>query len=145
MVRRVRVLAFAVLLLVLPLAIADTQPRGTASITSPTEEFGAAIGDDYFLATWRQFERYWKKLDAESNRMTLVDLGKTEEGRSQWMAIITAPENFARLNRYRRSHVVSPALKALPSRTLGRLHRKAAPSSGSTEGCMPTRCWVRSN
>ena len=101
MVRRARALTLAALLLVLPLTLAGTQPRGTASITSPTQQFGAAIGDDYFLATWRQFEAYWKKLDAESNRMTLVDLGKTEEGRSQWMAIITAPENFQRLDRYK--------------------------------------------
>jgi hypothetical protein len=101
MIRRARALTLATLLLVLPLALAGTQPRGTASITSPTQQFGAAIGDDYFLATWRQFEAYWKKLDAESNRMTLVDLGKTEEGRSQWMAIITAPENFQRLDRYK--------------------------------------------
>ena len=85
----------------LPFAPAGTQPRAPASITSPTQQFGAAIGDDYFLATWRQFEDYWKKLDRESNRMALVDLGKTEEGRSQWMAIITAPENFQRLDRYK--------------------------------------------
>ena len=101
MIRRARVLAVAALLLLLPFALAGTQPRGTASITSPTQQFGAAIGDDYFLATWRQFEDYWKKLDRESNRMALVDLGKTEEGRSQWMAIITAPENFQRLERYK--------------------------------------------
>src|SRR5262245_20601750 len=101
MVRRARPLSLAALLLLLPLAPADTQPRAAASITSPTQQFGAAIGDDYFLATWRQFEEYWKKLDRESNRMELVDLGKTEEGRSQWVAIVTAPENFQRLQRYK--------------------------------------------
>ena len=101
MVRRARAVAFAALLLVLPFAPAGTQPRGTDGITSPVQQFGSAIGDDYFLATWRQFEEYWQKLDAESNRMSLVDLGKTEEGRSQWMAIITAPENFQRLERYK--------------------------------------------
>ena len=101
MVRRPRALAFAALLLVLPFATAGTQPRGTTAITSPRQQFGADIGDDYFLATWRQFEDYWKKLDAESSRMSLVDLGKTEEGRSQWMAIVTAPENFQRLDRYK--------------------------------------------
>ncbi|HEY6362049.1 MAG TPA: M14 metallopeptidase family protein [Vicinamibacterales bacterium] len=101
MVRRARALSLATLLLLLSIGPAGTQPRATASITSPTQQFGAAIGDDYFLATWRQFEDYWKKLDRESNRMALVDLGKTEEGRSQWMAVITAPENFPRLERYK--------------------------------------------
>ena len=31
--------------------------------------------------------------------MTLVDIGKTAEGRSQWMAIITSPENHRKLER----------------------------------------------
>ena len=41
-------------------------------VTSPAQEFGARIGDDYFLATYRQLEQYWKKLDAESDRVRLV-------------------------------------------------------------------------
>src|SRR5262245_64253531 len=90
MVRRARPLSLAALLLLLPLTPADTQPRAPTSITSPMQQFGSAIGDDYFLVTWRQFEEYWKKLDRESNRMALVDLGKTEAERSQCMAVITA-------------------------------------------------------
>jgi hypothetical protein len=101
MLRRSRALLLAALLLLVSFAPAGTQPRGSTSITSPTQQFGASIGDDYFLVTWRQFEQYWKKLAAESNRMRLVDLGQTEEGRSQWMAIVTAPENFRRLDRYK--------------------------------------------
>ena len=45
--------------------------------------------------------RLWKKLDAESDRMKLVSIGKTAEGRDQWMAIITSPANHARLEQYR--------------------------------------------
>jgi hypothetical protein len=101
MVRRTRVLAVAALLLILPYTKAGTQPRGIATVTSPARQFGAAIGEDYFLATWSQFEEYWQRLDRESDRMSLVDLGKTEEGRSQWMAVITAPENVPRLGRYK--------------------------------------------
>ena len=33
--------------------------------------------------------------------MQVVEIGKTEEGRPQLMAIITAPENFAKLDRYK--------------------------------------------
>src|SRR6202158_5020391 len=32
--------------------------------------------------------------------MKLVEIGKTEEGRPQWMAIITSPENHKKLARY---------------------------------------------
>jgi hypothetical protein len=70
-------------------------------ITTPLEEFGHNIGDDYFLANYDQFMDYWHKLDAESDRMQVVEIGKTGEGRPQLMAIITAPENFQHLERYR--------------------------------------------
>ncbi|HTU99005.1 MAG TPA: M14 metallopeptidase family protein [Luteitalea sp.] len=70
-----------------------------AAVTSPKEQFGFSIGDDYQLATYEQLTAYWKKLDAQSDRMTLVDIGKTAEGRSQWMAIITSPENHRKLER----------------------------------------------
>lgn len=72
----------------------------TAKITSPREHFGFAIGDDFHLATYTQTEAYFKKLAGESDRVRLVDMGKTEEGRTQWMVIVTAPENLKSLARY---------------------------------------------
>ena len=70
-----------------------------AGVTTPKEQFGFSIGDDYQLATYEQLTAYWQKLDAQSDRMTLVDIGKTAEGRPQWMAIITSPENHRKLER----------------------------------------------
>jgi hypothetical protein len=98
-VNRARALILAALL-VLPAPQASTQST-VAAVTSPREQFGAAIGDDYFLATYSQLEAYWKKLDQQSDRLQLVDIGRTEEGRSQWMAIVSAPENLKQLDRYR--------------------------------------------
>jgi hypothetical protein len=72
-----------------------------AKITSPKEFFGFNIGDDYQLTTYTQFEAYWKKLSKESPRMKLVDIGKTEEGRTQWMAIVSSPENMKNLDHYK--------------------------------------------
>jgi hypothetical protein len=77
------------------------QSQAVSTLTSPRQEFGAAIGDDYFLATYTQLQAYWRKLDRESDRMQLVDIGRTEEGRSQWMAVVSAPENLRQLDRYR--------------------------------------------
>jgi Zinc carboxypeptidase len=96
---RLRVFLFSALLL-LPAPQARTQ-SSTPPITSPRQAFGAAIGDDYFLATYSQLEAYWKTLDAQSDRMQLVDIGRTEEGRTQWMAIVSAAENLTQLDRYR--------------------------------------------
>jgi hypothetical protein len=101
MVNRARALVFALLLLALASTHASTLFQGTARVTSPADEFGAGVGDDYFLATYSQLDAYWKKLDRESDRMSLVDIGRTAEGRTQWMAIVTAPENMAKLDRYR--------------------------------------------
>jgi hypothetical protein len=78
-----------------PLALAQGR------VTSPKEQFGFNIGDDYKLANYTQFERYWRRLATQSNRMKLVEIGKTAEGRPQLMAIISSPANLARLDRYR--------------------------------------------
>ena len=99
--RKARALALALLLVVSGSRWASTQSQVAAVITSPKEQFGANVGDDYFLANYAQIEAYWKKLDRESDRMSLVDIGRTEEGRTQWMAIVTAPENFRALDRYK--------------------------------------------
>ena len=72
-----------------------------ARITSPKEEFGHNFGDDYFLANYQQISGYWKKLAKESSRMVLQDIGKTAEGRTQYMAIVTSPENQKKLARYK--------------------------------------------
>jgi hypothetical protein len=73
------------------------------SQTSPKEQFGHNLGDDYFLANYQQLTAYWKKLDKESDRFKLVNIGKTEEGRDQYMAIISDPTNMGRLDQYRRT------------------------------------------
>jgi hypothetical protein len=70
-------------------------------VTTPKEFFGHNIGDDYWLPTYDQFQAYWHKIDAESNRMQVIEIGRSGEGRPQLAAIITAPENFSRIERYR--------------------------------------------
>src|SRR5215510_2611369 len=74
------------------------QPR--PHITTPKEAFGFDIGDDYQLANYKKIEAYWKTLNTESDRMVLHDMGKTAEGRTQWMAIVTSPANHKKLAHY---------------------------------------------
>jgi hypothetical protein len=86
----------------LAVAFAIGAPAQTGrKITTPKEALGFDIGDDYYLATYSQLSAWWPKLAAESDRMKLVEIGKTEEGRPQWMAIITSPENHKKLARYK--------------------------------------------
>jgi hypothetical protein len=87
---------------VLTLVIALTASAGAQThITTPKEEFGANFGDDYFLANYKQIAGYWHHLARESNRISVVDIGKTAEGRTQLMAIVTSPENQKNLAHYK--------------------------------------------
>ena len=77
------------------------RPRSAPpAITSPKVQWGHAIGDDYFLVDYQQAWDYWHKLATESPRLKLTNIGKTSEGRTMMMAIITSPANHARLARY---------------------------------------------
>ncbi|MES3016714.1 MAG: M14 metallopeptidase family protein [Bacteroidota bacterium] len=70
------------------------------SQVSPKEHFGFDIGDDYQLTTNTQTEAYFKNL-ATSDRVDFVEIGKTEEGRTQYMLILSSPENLKKLARYK--------------------------------------------
>jgi hypothetical protein len=98
---RPRVLLVVALLLVLAAWQARPESQASSRILSPRDAFGASIGDDYFLATYTQLEHYWRALADASDRMTLVDIGRTEEGRAQLMAIVSAPDNLRSLDKYR--------------------------------------------
>ncbi|GAB2692975.1 M14 family metallopeptidase [Mucilaginibacter koreensis] len=71
------------------------------NIPTPKQHFGFTIGDDYHLANFIQTEAYFKKL-AASARTKYVDIGQTEEGRHQFMLIVSSPENIKQLDKYKR-------------------------------------------
>jgi hypothetical protein len=98
LVRRNRTLALAVAIVA---ALATVPAAETPNVTSPKQFFGFSIGDDYRLANYTQLAEYWHKLEKESNRMKLIEIGKTSEGRPQLMAIISSPDNLKRLDRYK--------------------------------------------
>src|SRR5437899_6618039 len=103
MVKRVQLVVLALLVaLGAALPLAQT-PGKTAQpkVTSPKEQFGHDVGDDYFLVNYTQYVEYLHKLDKESDRMTVVEIGKTEEGRPELTAIITSPENHKKLAQYK--------------------------------------------
>jgi len=70
-------------------------------IPSPKEHFGFNIGDNYRLATYAQTESFFKKLDQSSDRAIIQTIGRTEEGRDQFMMIVTSPANQIKLTSYK--------------------------------------------
>jgi len=68
---------------------------------SPKEHFGFTIGDDYQLANFSQTADYFKKISEQSDRVKLLGIGVTEEGRTQPMLIVSSPENLKYLEQYK--------------------------------------------
>jgi len=62
-------------------------------------------GNDYFLANYSQMIDYWRKLDRESDRMKMVRIGTTAEGRRCGLAIVhiagESQEALAGIRRFR--------------------------------------------
>ncbi len=73
----------------------------TPKITPPKDIVGFSIGDDYHMASYTQISTMLQKWDAESDRLKVESIGLTEEGRQQYMAIITSPANHAKLAEYK--------------------------------------------
>ena len=91
-------IGLALLLVLALLAVPALQGQGQF----PPPKFGqATVGDDYFLANYTQLQEYWAALDKASDRMKVVEIGKTREGRPMIMAIITSPENHKNLEKYK--------------------------------------------
>ncbi|MEO6915308.1 MAG: M14 metallopeptidase family protein [Chitinophagaceae bacterium] len=71
------------------------------NLPSPKEFFGFNIGDDYQLANFTKMDAYFQKLAASSDRIKMVDIGVTEEGRPHRMVILSSPENIRKLDHYK--------------------------------------------
>ena len=91
-------------------AVSLVVPAAQTAVTSPKAQFGFDLGDDYQLANYKQIADYWRKLDAESDRMVVQEIGKTAEGRPHLMAIVTSPANHKNLAKYKRHLAAAGAL-----------------------------------
>src|SRR5215204_3395684 len=93
---RFAVLAHAVLVAVLAATRVRAQP---AAIPTPESSLGFTVGADFKLATYDESIAYFQKLAAASNRIRLVDVGKTSTGHAWTLALISSPENLAKIDR----------------------------------------------
>ncbi len=91
--RKVAILTFAVLL-------AFTS-KLLAQIPSPEETLGFKVGTDFKLATYEQSLAYFNKLDAASDRIQMVHIGETSEGRPWFFALISSAENIKDIDKYK--------------------------------------------
>jgi len=69
--------------------------------TPPEEFLGHKVGADRKLADYDQIQAYFKKLDQESDRVKVIDIGTSTLKKPMIMAIITSKQNMDRLDTYR--------------------------------------------
>ena len=72
-----------------------------AVVPTPREVLGHDMGEDRYVASYTETLTYWRALAERSDRIRLIDIGPTVEGRRQMMAAVSSPENLARLEHYR--------------------------------------------
>ncbi len=92
---RIRVI-LSLLVFSIPIALV-----GEGRVPTPESVFGFRPGADYKLATYDQSIEYFKKVAAGSKYVKLVEAGKTSQGRAMYFALVSSPDNLARLDRYR--------------------------------------------
>ena len=55
-----------------------------AAIPAPESVLGFSVGADFKLATYDESLRYFQRLDEASDRLQLVEVGRTSEGRNMF-------------------------------------------------------------
>ncbi len=96
-----RLLPLALALVLPSLSPSPARAQTAAGLPSPEKFFGHAMGADRKLANWDRLHEYYQTLAKNSNRIKLVELGKSSEGRPFIALFISSPANLAKLDQYR--------------------------------------------
>jgi len=73
----------------------------SSKIPTPELVVGFAPGAESKLATYDQTVDYFKKLDAASDQMMMVEAGTSTQGRTFYFALISSKDNLKKIDRYR--------------------------------------------
>jgi hypothetical protein len=80
---------------------AITGATAQATVPTPASVLGFEPCADYKLANYERISDYFRKLDAASDRIRLFEIGKTAEGRTQLLGVISSEPNLQNLDRYK--------------------------------------------
>ncbi|HWV01280.1 MAG TPA: M14 metallopeptidase family protein [Devosia sp.] len=72
-----------------------------AHISTPYAVLGHRMGENRYVPSYTDLVRYWRVLAAQSDRIRLIDIGQTTEGRHQIVAVVSSAKNLAQLDHYR--------------------------------------------
>ncbi len=85
------------LLLIVPVLL----PAQAPAVPAPASVFGFEPGADNKLANYEQVITYYQRVVEASDRVRLVEAGKSTQGRTFYFALVSSKENLARIDRYR--------------------------------------------
>ena len=77
-------------LMILPVLLAQQKP---------SDYFGFEPGSDGNLFTYEELIGYLQKLDDESDKLKMVEIGRSPEGRPMYIAFISSPDNIEKLDK----------------------------------------------
>ena len=69
--------------------------------TTPEQFLGFKVGADKKLADYNQITAYFQKLATETNKIKLITIGESTLKKPMFMAIISTPENLAKVDRWK--------------------------------------------
>ena len=82
----------------------EAQAARQPALASPEQFFGFQMGADRKLANWDRLHEYYQLLAKSSNKMKLVELGKSSEGRPYIALFISSPANLAKLDQFKQTN-----------------------------------------
>ena len=91
----------ATLLLALASSLVAPPSLVLAQVTTPEAFLGFKPGADFHLMTYEQAVGYFERLAGETDRMLVLDMGETSEGRRMKYAVISSAENLGNLDHYK--------------------------------------------
>jgi hypothetical protein len=96
-----RLIAGAGVAMVIAMALGAPVAAQAQQLPTPESVLGFRVGDDFKLASYDDSMAYFQALAAASDHVQLVEVGRTSEGRAWYMALVSTPENLARVDEYR--------------------------------------------
>ena len=70
-------------------------------VPTPASVIGFAPGTEFKLANYEQTIQYFQRLDGASDKLTLLPMGTSTQGRTFHVALISSPANLAKVDRHR--------------------------------------------
>ncbi len=91
------------------------------TLTRPADYFGFQPGSDKKLFDYRELTGYLQKLDGESPRIKMEEIGTSPMGKPMYIAFISEPGNISRLQAMKEVNRELALNPAIPSDTLERM------------------------